>query len=371
MKWKILQETLQSTIQDLQKSVPTKPSLPILSCFYIKSVDKKTLSFSATDLQVGIRTQVMVEVLEEGEIAVPAKVFMDFIATLSPGQIEISVNGQTMTIQAKESRATLQCFTATDFPPFPEKEGEKTEIPVSFFVPAIQNTSFSASVDEARPALTALLFSFGEKTEAVATDGFRLSQISLDFSLSSSEMQTQLLLPAKALNEVLRIAQRKKTETVVFTVSQKLKQVFFSFNDVEMLVRIMDGDFPPYQKIIPADFQTELLFDGEEFGQKIKSALIFARESSGIIRFHIQKTELKILSASSTTGSQESSLPIKLLKGGEQEIAFNAKYVTDFLNILKPKEIWMGMNESLKPAMLRPNGLENYRYIIMPFRVNQ
>jgi DNA polymerase-3 subunit beta len=142
---------------------------------------------------------------------------------------------------------------------------------------------------------------------------------------------------------------------------------------VEILVRMMDGEFPPYQKIIPASYETQIEFSGEEFSQKLKTAMIFARESSGIIRLLIQpeQHQLKIISSSTAIGSQESTVPMKTTSSGEKEIAFNIKYLSDFLSIVKPENIWLGMNEMLKPALFRPLGEEKYRYIIMPFRVNQ
>src|SRR5258708_5703675 len=317
MQFTILQENLQQVILDVQKSITARPPLPILSCILMKTDDNK-ISFSATDLQIGIRSQAEAEIEKPGVCAVPAKVFIDYINTLSPGKLTISLDGQTLTVKAKGDKATFQCFAPGDYPPFPEKEGDGVELSLKFFEPAVQNTSFAASMDEARPVLTTLLFNLGEKTEVVGTDGFRLARYVSNFHLSPPR---PLLLPAKAVNEVLRIAQRKKVKSVFFRLSEKLKQVFFSFADVEMLVRVIDGDFPPYQKIMPVDFQTEVSFDGDEFAQKIKTAMIFARESSGIIRLRVEKEELKIISSSSTLGTQEGVLPLTLIKGGDQEIA--------------------------------------------------
>lgn len=367
MKIHVLQESLVQVIQDIQKAIPSRASLPILSCVLIEAKEDGNISFLATDLNLGVRSQTQGKVSEPGKIAVPAKVFIDFITSLDAGQIELSGNQQTLSIKSSSSQAKIQCFLADDFPIFPTKEGNELSLPASLFIPSVQLTAFAASLDEARPTLTAVLFTFGEETQIVATDGFRLTTLTMKQSL---EMEP-LLIPAKALQEVVRIALRKKTENVVFTVSEKLRQVFFSFEGVDVLVRVMDGAFPPYQKIIPSEFQTQVLIDGQEFGQKLKTAVIFAREASGIIRLALEGEELKIISASSTLGSQESSMPVQVLGGGNQEIAFNAKYLTEFLSVLKPEKIWFGMNESLKPALFRPEGMDNYRYIVMPFRVNQ
>ncbi len=362
----VLQENLQRVIQDIQKSIPSRPALPILSCILIDADTEKGISFSATDLNIGVRTLIQGEIRTAGKTAVPAKVFMEYVLSLNAGQIELVLEGNSLTVTGENSHATIQCFPANDYPIFPEKEGKEYTLPTEDFVPAIQSTSFSASLDEARPILTSLLFSLGEKIHVVGTDGFRLSLFEREFS----SPPLQLLLPAKALNEVLRVVQRKKTESVRFSVSEKLKQVFFSFDDVEMLVRLMDGEYPPYQKIIPSSFQTQITFDAQEFSQRLKTALIFAREASGIIRLALKGDELKIIASSSTVGNQESSIKAQVITGEDQEIAFNAKYLSDFLSVMKPERIWFGMNESLKPAQLKIEGNENFSYIIMPFRVN-
>jgi DNA polymerase-3 subunit beta len=366
MNISLKQETLLQVIQDIQKAIPSRPSLPILSCILIETNEKGAF-FLATDLNLGIRSHTPCVVKEAGKVAVPAKVFTEFVSSLGSGDVEITVKDQELTIKSAHSNAKIQCLAADDFPAFPEKEGEEVVLPTALFSPAVQLTAFASSSDETRPVLTSVLFSFGEEMEIAATDGFRLATL----SLPHSSKQGQLLVPAKALQEVLKIVTRKKTENVSFTVSEKLKQVFFTFEEVDILVRLMEGAFPPYQKIIPPDFQTQITFDGQEFGQLLKTAMIFARESSGIIRLKIEGEELKIVSSSSSLGSQESTLQAQVIQGGNQEIAFNAKYMVDFLSVLKPEKIWMGMNESLKPALFRPEGMENYRYIVMPFKVNQ
>lgn len=365
----ILHENLQRVIQDLQKSIPTRPSLPILSCLLIQAEESGKVTFSATDLNVGMTSILQGEVTEPGKVAVPAKVFIDLIGSLAAGKISLKLEGQTLSLASNSATAEIQCLTAEDYPAFPAKEGTELELSLTTFVSAIQNTAFAASVDEARPILTAVLLSAAadQALEVVATDGFRLAT----FTLPYAGQAFSLLIPAKGLQEVVRVALRNKEEKILFTVSEKLKQAFFSFGDVEILVRVMDGDFPPYQKIIPASFQTQITFDGSEFAQRLKTALIFARESAGIVKLKIEQTQLKLISASSTIGHQESSLSLQLISGGDQEIAFNAKYLTDFLQMLKPEQVWLGMNEPLKPALIRPVGAENYRYIVMPFRVNQ
>jgi DNA polymerase-3 subunit beta len=370
MNIQVLQENLHKVIQDLQKAIPSRPSLPILGCILLKTTSERTIQLSVTDLNMGILVTMDAQVIEPGEIAIPAKVFIDYISSLRAGEISLQLSGHQLSLKSSTSNATIPCLEAQDYPSFPEKDGDEIKFSADVLLPALQHISFTASVDEARPALTSILFSFTETLEMVATDGFRLAVEKISSFEKTSQLQT-LLIPAKALQEVLRIATRKKVETISFQVSERLKQVFFSLGDVEILVRLMEADFPPYQKIIPSSFATTIVFDGEEFSQLLKTAMIFARESSGIIRFKIEENSLTLISASSALGQQESTVPILQKEGPDQEIAFNARYLSEFLSVLKPEKIWLGMNESLKPAVLRPEGMNSLQYIVMPFRVNQ
>jgi DNA polymerase-3 subunit beta len=372
MQLTFLQENIQNAIQDLQKAVPHRPSLPILGCILMESLDEKTLRLSATDLNIGISVTIPAEVKTIGKAAVPAKIFADFIGSLGPGKMSLTLNDHELRVEAERSKASLPCLNPQDFPSFPEKDGEPLEIETVILTDAIQNCGFAASVDEARPALTSILFETqADKTvRLVTTDGFRLATLLLTPDKIQLLTEAPLLVPAKALQEVIRIVGRHKTLKIRFQVSQKLRQVFFTIENVEVLVRLMDSEFPPYQKIMPSSFITTVVFDGEEFNQRLKTASIFARDSSGIIRFIFQEGKMKIISASSSLGQQESELEVEKQDGPDQEIAFNIKYLSDFLSVVKPTKIWFGMNESLKPAVFRPADTPDYTYVVMPFRVN-
>lgn len=367
MKISLLQENLHQALTDVQRCISSRPQLPVLGCILLVA-DEEKIQFFATDLQFGMMTTVPGKVVAAGRVAIPAKVFTDLVATLSAGTIELSLVGHTLEVKAQDANAKLQTFDAADYPAFPTREGEEIQFPLDVIAPAVQATSFASSLDETRPILTALCLHFGETLEIVGTDGFRLARIVLPYSAE----ERVLLIPAKAVSEAIRIAIRKKVQKVVFTVSDKLKQVFFSFDGYDISMRLLEGQFPPYQKIMPAEYGVEMVFDAEEFQQKLKTASIFARESAGIIRFVVKPEGLALLSSSSTYGTQEGLVHAKHLKEFtvEQEIAFNSRYVQEFLSVVKPSQIWFGMNESLKPAAFRPQGMEAFTYIIMPFRVN-
>jgi DNA polymerase-3 subunit beta len=232
MQITVLQENLQQALQDVAKSVSSKPSLPILSCILLTATQQQ-IQVSATDLNLGIRSSIQGQVTQEGKVAVPARTFSDFVSTLEPGQVELVFEGNTLKIQAGKSKASIQCFAADDYPVFPQKEGQSVSLAVETFLPVFQQTVIAASLDETRPVLTSLLFNFAQQMEVVATDGFRLATFTLDQGVIEMSETLKLLVPAKAVQEVIRIASKKKAQTIVFTISQRLKQLFFVIDGVE------------------------------------------------------------------------------------------------------------------------------------------
>lgn len=369
MQISVLQENFHQALIDIQKCVSNRPQLPVLACVLLVATEKQLQVF-ATDLQFGMMVTIPAQVTQPGKVAVPAKVVADLVATLNAGQLELTVSDHALHVKTADATARLQTFAAEDYPVFPTREGQELQFPLEVIAPAVQATAFAASLDETRPILTSLSLQFGEELEIVGTDGFRLAKITLPYSFTVPSQQ--LLVPAKALSEAIRISLRKKVERVVFTVSEKLKQVFLSFDGYDISMRLLEGQFPPYQKILPAEFATQLTFAADEFQQKLKTAMIFARDNAGIIRFEIQAEGILLHSASTTYGKQQSLIHAKHLVPftQPQEIAFNSKYVQEFLTVIKPETIWFGMNESLKPAVFRPQGMEALTYVVMPFRVN-
>lgn len=369
MKIKVLQENLAKALTNLQKAIPSKPQLPILASIHIK-VEDTVCQLSATDLYFGVRCKVQADVSESGEIVVPGKEFKEIISSLPPGPITLEYAESTLKIISAKSRAKLQCMSSEEYPEFPQSEGENLQLSPDQLDKVLQSVLFSASSDQARPVLTAVLFSLSEQSSrVVATDGFRLAVLDLS-QLSSAQGEVDFLIPAKALGEVARISKQSLDANVVFSVSEELKQAFFSIDDVEVFVRLIEGDYPPYQKIIPSKFATTVIFDKTELLDNLKRASIFAREASNIVKFNIYPEQIQISASAPTIGEFKGELSSSKVEGGEAVIAFNTKYLLDFLQSTTEETIWFGMSESLKPALFKPEGRDDYQYIVMPFKVN-
>lgn len=273
-------------------------------------------------------------------------------------------------ITSENSHLEIHGQVSEEYPSFPEKGGLEYTLPLSQLEAIDQMVRFSVGLDPTRQVLTALLFIFQENTlQVVGTDGFRLAL--MREPLHYPVPDDQFLIPGRAISEVCKIMGQEKADQVTFFLSHDLKQATCVINQTELFVRLVEGDFPPYQKIMPAEFAIQATWDGEEFAAQLKRALVFARETSNIIRFQMTPDSLTLSSTSTLQGSYTGKMPLKMIKGEAGTIAFNARYLMDFINNVKPKQITFCMNESLKPALFRPEGMEGYTYIVMPFRVNE
>lgn len=367
MKQIVLQENFQQALSYLQKAIPSRPSLPILTSVLIE-VDEKKCTVSATDLYFGVRAVVPSKIEEPGTVTIPGKQLREIIQSLPAGSLTLSQKETQLSIKSTSSTSSLPSQTAEEYPPFPQVEGEEFILDKSVLDQIKTHVIKSASLDPTRPILTGVLLQFsGNEVTIVGTDGFRLSVLTLP---QASESESTLLIPAKVLEEVQRIAESLQVSQIKFTVSQELKQVFFSFDEVEIFARLLDGEYPPYQKIIPESFLTEIKLPTDDFQEQIKRALIFSRESS-IIQLHYSAEEFRITASSPGSGEFEGSITGAEVSGEEGSIAFNAKYLLDYIQSLKADSFKMSLKGNQKAAVFTSESQPGFLYLVMPFRINQ
>lgn len=365
MKLVILQENLKNALNGLQKAIPAKPQLPILSSVYLQAKDNSVV-LAATDLYLGIKNTLPAKVSEGGTLVIPGDIFKNLIFSLSPGEIKLETKDSSLIIEHENSRSTLPYQSAEEYPQFPEVSGQEFSISSETLKTIEKHVAFAAAVDASRPVLSSLLFSFNNQgLEIVGTDGFRLARLKTADKVDGLEQQ--LLLPVKPLSEVFRMISQTSAENITFKIAQELKQVLFVIDEAEIYIRLIEGEYPPYQQIIPPEFKYSISLDWQEFLTQVKRAFLFSRETSNIVKFKITKGKLTISAQSPASGEYHGEIAVAH-KGEDLEIAFNALYLLDFLNTQKEGELLFSINESLKPAALGLKGEDSYSYIVMPFR---
>lgn len=373
MKISCLQENLNKGLTIVSRFISSKTQLPILENILLVT-DQGQLRLSATNLEAGINLWFLGKVEKEGQVAIPAKSFSEFITSLPPEKITLELEENLLKVSAGAFWATFNVALATDFPPVPGFSGE----PLFIFSgeelsEALSLVTFAASQDEGRPALTGVYFLWEkEKILLVATDGYRLSLKNLKPKKpEKNEGGNNFVLPARSLTEVGRLlSEIKKAEEVKMTLLSEGNQAIFSFGDCEVAIRQIEGQFPDFQKILPQEVTTKLILEKEALLKAVRLASIFARDTSNIIKWKIGKDNLTISANSPQVGENYSVVEAQV-SGEENEIAFNYRYLLDLLGAFSAKEIIFEMTGPLNPGVFKPPNDASFLHLIMPVRIQE
>jgi DNA polymerase III subunit beta len=378
MQITVLQENLNKGLSTVGRLVSTKTQLPILNNILL-ATDNGRLRLSATNLETGINYWVGAKVDKEGSITIPSRVLSEFVSGLSSEKATLVVNDLILTLECGSTEATFNGVSASEFPLVPVLSGSPSfSFDPMVFVDAVSRVAFSAATDEGRQVLTGVkwIIKNGEFTMA-ATDGYRLSLKKFPISIKKEkENATELLIPAKALMEMVKIlgevGQKKekdeKREDLKVQIMQGENQVLFEANDVGLVTRLLEGQYPNFEKIIPGSSTTKTTIDTAELLRGVRVASIFARDSANLIKFSIETDHITITANAPQVGQNITTIEAKT-EGGPGEIAFNSRYLLDFLNITPTEQIILETSGSLKPGVFRFVGDDSFLHIIMPVRV--
>ncbi|MEK7160230.1 MAG: DNA polymerase III subunit beta [Patescibacteria group bacterium] len=366
MKITFLSDNLQKKLPFLNHAVSSRGQLPILSNFLL-DVKKGKLTISATDLEIGISSSIPVNVEKEGSVTLPAKNFSDLLANIGSQKLTLFLEGETLRLTGEKIKASFQTIPSDDFPNLYEEKGEELiSIKKSQVEEFISRVVFAAAFDSSKPALSGVLLD-KDKNEVlfVATDGYRLSMQKNVFK-TKEELAKPLVIPSRVIREILSISE-ESDELRVF-ISEKNNQVLFSQGETILVGRLIEGEYPDYQKIIPADFNTKTEVKRDELLNAIKICSVFARETANIIKLTIGKDRMIVSANSPSVGEDSVEISAKTI-GEENEIAFNAKYVLDLLSSLDKDDLVFEMTGPLNPGVFKIKEDNTFLHLIMPIRV--
>jgi DNA polymerase-3 subunit beta len=290
---------------------------------------------------------------------------VEFLSLLSSERTNIYIDDKKLVIESNKTRASFNLIPATDFPSLPKVDGKEGKFSKDFIRQGLPLVLFAAAKDETRPILTGINFlTKGEQKHVVATDGFRLSLISEE----KKDFFPSIIIPAGVLAEVLRLVGEGEEIKILFSDEKKIIKLIIG--DIDIYSRAIEGDFPPFEKVIPTDYKTRVVLDREEFLRNIKLASIFARDYSNIVVFDIKKDGFyispKTKDEKGTVIYQEAGV-----EGEEQKIAFNYKFILDFLNNIKSKGVVFEMNQPNSPGVFKSQDQKDFLHVIMPIRTEE
>lgn len=365
MKIRVLQENLMRAVQDSLKFISSKPPIAILSCILLETKDGK-LHLRATDLSVSIHLVIGCKVEKDGAVAISGRVFADLLSTLPQGPLDIIVDGGKLLVKSTKANSSITITEEKEFPGFPEEKGKRISLGLKQLSSLLGLGGIAAGIDETRPMFSCLRFEYGDGGLAVvATDGYRLSR---KVEKVSCKEKGGVMVSARIMREVERILQRLAKDSVDITLSEESGQIFFTTGDCVIALRMIEGEYPAYQTIVPQECEIRVEVSTTELLSAVKTAMVFSKEVSGIITLKITGKAMFVSSIAST-GESNSEVDIKIIKGSSGEISFNGKYLLDFLGAIGEGELQFGMNEPLKPGIFTLPTEKDFYYVVMPFRV--
>jgi DNA polymerase-3 subunit beta len=373
MKATIIQGDLNKWLNVVSRVVPNRGQLPVLSNVLIEA-GNEGIVLSATNLEIGLRAVAGGKVLKEGAITVPAKNLGEFVGSLPAGNVILETEGEKLKVDGGKLNAVFAGIAATEFPVISklEETHEKKkgfEIKKKIIEEVAVQVAYAAAGDESRPVLTGVLFEVSEKTlKVTATDGFRLSRKIMTTDTEIKGLEKGLILPARTIMEISRIVAEGKKDEVEVGLAEDSNQIIMGYDGIFLTSRVLEGNFPDVEKIIPTEGKTEIIMDREELVRAVKAVGIFARDSANVIKFKIEGEELIVEASSSQTGESRVEVEVEK-KGDDAQIAFNYRYVQDFLNSISGERVTFRMNDSLAPGVFGLEKDTSLIHLIMPVRV--
>ncbi len=362
MKIKLSKDILLNGIHTVQNVVSPKATLPILSNILMEARDGH-IKLNATDLDIGISCELPVETLEEGAITIPAKRFSDIVKELPAGDITIHAKkNNQIDIEGVNCRFKLIGLPKEEFPKFPEfKDKEVIQIDQAILKEMFRLTSFAVSHEESRYVLNGVLLEIqNDLIRVVATDGRRLAKSEKKLE-KSIKKEVSVILPIKAVMEISR--NLKEDGQVSFIIG--VNQILFDIDGVLIATRMIEGDFPNYNQVIPKPAKNRIKMNTKDFLFSIRRANLLATPDFQAVKFEIFKDKMVISKTTPDVGESREEIPVEYA-GNELVVGFNPQFLIDFLKNIDEEDIDMELLGVDKPAVMR---IDDYLYLALPMRI--
>ncbi len=380
MKISCLQENLSRGLAVVGRAVASRATLPVTQNVLL-SIDQSMLKLSATNLEIAITTWVGAMIEEEGAITVPARLLTEFVNSLPNDRIDLELEQGSglLHISSGSSDAHINTTDASEFPPIPTvDEGIAAGVDPVVFKSAIARVAFAAATEESRPVLTGVELKLNEsRFTMAAADGFRLA-VHHGALLKPVPEEMSVIIPARTMNELNRLIGDQE-EPVEILMTPAKGQVMFRVrggDTVEIVSQLLQGTFPKYEQLIPQSYTTRAVMDLPTGLRAARTASIFARDGSNIIRMHLmpaasddEPPKVEISARSEEVGDNQDVVDLDDIEGEESKIAFNSRYLLDVLSVLEKGKVALETTTSSSPGVFKPTDSEEYIPVVMPMFV--
>jgi DNA polymerase-3 subunit beta len=364
MKLTIEKNVLLEALQNVQSIVGLRSPLPILSNVLLKA-EGGSISLTTTDMEVCVKTIAAAEIIEAGGTTLPARRFFSICRELPAGQVEIEIDAKDVaTIRCGPSFFKLVGLPEEDFPPLPEfEESAVYSIDQNVFKEMLQKVVYAASTDETRYILNGSLLSFkDEKLTVVSTDGRRLALVEQEVEFSE-DSQANFVVPTKTLNELIKTLGNEG----ILKIRVSNTQVAFDFDRILIISKLIEGTYPNFQQVIPAQCEERIAIDRETIFNAVRRVSLLTDDQTASIRLNFGKNKLELVSNNPEIGEARETIPVKY-EGKEISIAFNPGFLMAPLRHLDSDEIFFELSDELSPGVIK-TGVP-FLYVLMPIRVS-
>ena len=365
MKVQVKQEYLSKAVALVSRVASVRATLPVLANILLRTENGR-LRLTATDLEVGLTTWIRAKIDVEGSFTVPARLLVDFVSNNTDENLTLEQVKETLKIVSEHHSVTMNGIPDTEFPLIPTLTGAtEFTLPAATVKDVIGQTLFAASIDDTRPVLAGVLFTANEHILTIAaTDSYRLAERRV--TLKDSVLQLRRIVPHRALAELSRMLPADGEVKFSFMENQVQVQV----DDRELVSRLIDGNYPDYQAIIPKAPIASAIVNRKELVDSVRLSSFFARDSSNHVKIHVKETSIEIEAVSAQLGESRSTLKVETT-GESLSVAFNAKFLLDVLNVMEGETVSFEFSGPVQAALLTDAALPDALFIVMPLRTEK
>ena len=371
MELVVRKNDLLRELQLFQGIVERKNTIPILANVLMEAKGDE-VRFLATDLEVGLRSKCNASVAKSGSLTLPAKKFYEIIKALPETDIRIAEDKGCVKVAADRFDSRMQTLPREDFPTLPESGAgaPSATLPRSALKEMVAKTHFAITGEDTRYFLNGALFVLRpDSMSLVATDGHRLALVTVprDGKANKDTDEIRAILPKKTLGELSRLLMEGEGD---IAYERGENHLFFHVGDRLLISRMIDGQFPAYERVIPKGNDKRIEFERDRLTNAVKRVALLSNERSRAVKIQIDKGKVDITSSSPDLGEAKETLTVDYT-GAPMQICFNAQYVLDFLAAVATDVVSLELKDEVSQAVMKPVGTEgyDYTYVIMPMRV--
>lgn len=369
MLFNIQKENIYNALNAVIKATATRGIQPVLSNVLIETIDNDQIKLCATDLDISIEVKIPAMITTPGSITLPAKKLVEIVTKLPNQSIQFDLNQENnlTEIICGKSKFDLIGISSSEFPVITHLESpDFIDIEIVTLLKAIKETVFAAATYDTNNVLSGIFFQIKDNTlEMAATDGNRLAK-TLKTIENNEGKEYSVVIPSRTLNEFARILTGVSDNKVAITI--KNAQISFKLTDRVLTSRLLEGQYPKYTQLIPANYETVALADKDALIAALERTATLVNERTSIVKMVLNDNKLELLAETPDLGDSSDQIDVEY-NGEELKIAFNYKYVLDTLKVLDSDKVKIELSSSLSPTLFKPDSEEDYLCLIMPVQI--